>query len=457
MAYKRHTTILLLRLLLILVLMMCIPFAAWLMEPRQLIFTYLGILIILVALVLELNTFLGRTVGEMTRFLEHIRNRDFSLRFNEEESWGNRKNLYRTFNEVLGVYRDIRIEREVQFRFLEHIVELIEIGIIVFDQSGNVVLSNTAATDYTGIPILRSWKQLSEKNPDFALSVGQIEMSCKVLIESKSEGIAHRMMVQVSRIRMLEETCSLMTIQDVKGVVEEKETGAWIRLLSTLNHEIKNSVTPISSLADTIMMILEGKNSQLKPLEEIDQQNLSDVYLSVKTLRQRSKSLLGFIGEYHKLTRIPAPDPEDLICSDFLKETAQLYQNEGNGKNTDFVLNVEENISIRADRGLMEQVLINLIKNSMESFQDQSCPRITISCKRVESDVVLEIADNGAGIDSEILEDIFIPFFSTKSQGSGIGLSLVRQIIRLHGGDVRILSNPGDGTRVSLFIPSQYT
>jgi two-component system nitrogen regulation sensor histidine kinase NtrY len=177
MVYRRHFIGLLLRLIVILGVMVCVPLCISLAETGQLIFTLLVIGLILVALVLELYFFMNRTLRELTQFLEHIRNRDFSLRFNEKESKGDRKNLYRTFNEVLEIYREIRIEREVHFRFLEHMLELIEVGIIVFDQDGGVVLWNTAATSLTGTSRLGSWDQLVRKNEEFALQVGSIRES----------------------------------------------------------------------------------------------------------------------------------------------------------------------------------------------------------------------------------------------------------------------------------------
>lgn len=451
MVYKRHTVHLILRLILILTVMMSIPFVGRFTEPNQLVFTYLVIAVVLAALSAELYFYLNRTIRELTNFLEHIRNRDFSLRMNEKEVKGMRKNLYRTFNEVLQTYRDIQIEKEVQFRFLEHIIELIEVGIIVFDQKGKVVLSNTAAANLTGVPVLHSWEQLEKRNPELGSSVGSIEVSSRTLFESAASGSTSRLAIQVSRTRMLEDTYSLMAIQDIRGVVEQKETGAWIRLLSTLNHEIKNSVTPISSLADTIMMILQTEDGGFKSLDEFHEQNLSDIITSVETLRQRSKSLHGFIDEYHKLTRIPVPEPESLTCRSLLEETAALFAGQLETANTRLVLEVEDDFfEIRADRGLMEQVLINLVKNSLDALGNQPDPEIVIACKHSGHEVILSVSDNGAGIDEAILEDIFIPFFSTKSNGSGIGLSLVRQIMRLHGGDVSIRSKKGEGTVVYL-------
>lgn len=433
---------------------MCVPLCISLMEPGQLIFTLLVVGLLLIALTLELYYFLNRTLRELTQFLEHIRNRDFNLRFNEQESKGVRKNLYRTFNEVLEVYREIRIEREVHFRFLEHMIELIEVGIIVFDNDEGVVLWNTAASNLTGISALKSWEQVGRKNADFAAVVGTLKESLRVLYEPVNPGSYNRLVIQVSRTRMLDETYSLMTIQDISSVVDQKETGAWIRLLRTLNHEIKNSVTPISSLADTILMILQGDEGGYKSVGDLDQENLSDIIKSVETLQQRSKSLHSFIDEYHKLTKIPAPDPETFFCTSLFREIWDTFKSEMGS--TGIRLKLEEknpDLEIWADRGLIIQVMINLIRNSMDALAGQPEAEILLSCNKLPEELVLSVSDNGTGIDEDLMEDIFIPFFTTKNSGSGIGLSLVRQIMRLHGGHVRMSSQKGEGTTVCLVFP----
>lgn len=454
MAYRRYFIGLILRLLVILGVMVCVPLCISLAEPGQLIFTLLVIGLILVALVLELYFYMNRTLRELTQFLEHIRNRDFNLRFNEKESRGDRKNLYRTFNDVLEVYREIRIEREVHFRFLEHMVELIEVGIIVFDQDGRVVLWNTAATNLTGIPASGSWDQLVRKNAEFALQVGTIQESGRMLLEPLKQGSSGRLVVQVSRTRMLEESYSLMTIQDISSVVDHKETGAWIRLLRTLNHEIKNSVTPISSLAETIMMILKGEDGQYKSVTELEQENLEDIIASVETLQQRGLSLRSFIDEYHKLTRIPAPDPVSFSCASLFREIRDTFRSELDREGIRLV--IEEGntgTEIRADRALIGQAMINLVRNSQDALSGQAEAEILLSCKALPEELQLSVSDNGTGIDEDLMEDIFTPFFTTKTGGSGIGLSLVRQIMRLHGGQIKITSKKGAGTSVCLVFP----
>jgi nitrogen fixation/metabolism regulation signal transduction histidine kinase len=451
MAYRRNTVLLIARLVIILGVMMCIPLATVLSDPGQLVFTYLIIGLVMVGLITELVLFLNRTNRELTGFLENIRNRDFSIRFNEEDARGGRKKLYRTFNEVLQAYRDIRIEKEIQFRFLDQIVEMIEVGIIVLDRENRIVLMNTAAGNLAGIPKPETWGLVQEKNPGFASAVDDLNGSGRRLYESGTAAGSIRLVIQASRTTMLDDPYLLITFQDVRSVVDEKETGAWIRLMRTLNHEIRNSVTPIASLADTILMILKHGDGRPKTPDEIDPAGLADVVTSAETLQQRSSSLHKFIGEFSKLTRIPSPEPGDLRVLSLLGETASLFERDLAKQNIGLKLdNTIPDLHIKADRELVQQVLINLVKNSMEALSGCPDPEIILGCSEKDGTITLSVKDNGVGIDPKLLDDVFVPFYSTKKEGSGIGLSLTRQIMRLHGGDVRIVSTKGKGTIVYL-------
>jgi nitrogen fixation/metabolism regulation signal transduction histidine kinase len=451
MVYRQNKLLLVLRLTVILAVVLCIPLAISLIEPEQLVFTFIVISLVLVLLSIELFIFLNRTNRELSGFLENIRNREFSIRFNEEDTRGSRRELYKTFNEVLKIYHDIRIEKEVQFRFLDHMVELIDVGIMVLDQQDKVVLTNTAAGNLSGVPSAESWKQVTAKNPGFAASVDRLKGSGRELFTSRTAGSATTLMIQVIRTSMLDEPYTLITFQDVRNIVEDRETGAWMRLMRTLNHEIKNSVTPISSLADTLMMILSTGDGRPKKIKDLIPKNLEDIHESVKTLQLRSNNLHSFIEEYNKLTKIPVPNPEDIKVASLLEETVSIFR--GTHEYPEVQITIakhEPGLTIHADNMLMQQVLINLIKNSMEANREGSEPSIILSAGRSGNITTINVEDNGEGIAEDILDNVFVPFYSTKKQGSGIGLSLTRQIMRLHGGNVRISSKPGAGTIVYL-------
>jgi nitrogen fixation/metabolism regulation signal transduction histidine kinase len=451
MVYKQNTLFLVLRLMVILAVMMTIPFITTFIERDQLIFTYLVIALILGILVFELIRFTNRSNRELTEFLQHILNRDFNLSFNVDKAWGSRKDLYRTFNDVLQTYKEIKIEKEVQFRFLDHIVELIEVGIMVLDQHNRVVLINSSAEALSTANSPGTWEQVRKKNRTFADAVDQVKGPQRVLCEFRTGQETTRLVIHVNRTSMLEEPYILITFQDLGSVAEDMETGAWVKLMRILNHEIRNSITPISSLTETIIMILQHENGRRKEPGQISPQNLSDIMTSLEALQQRCDNLLQFISDYQKLTKIPAPSPVEIELKSFLEEIHSLFSGELEKRNIKFNLETESaNLIVRADRNLLQQVLFNLVKNSMEALENVKDPLLIIRILREGGQHLVSIEDNGTGIEADIMDEIFVPFYTTKPQGSGIGLSLARQIMRMHGGNIRISSKPGEGTVVYL-------
>ena len=451
MVYKQNTLFLALRLMVILAVMMAIPFLTRFIEKDQLIFTYVVIVLILGVLIFELIRYTNRSNRELTEFLQHILNRDFNLRFNVDKARGTRKELYRTFNDVLQTYKDIKIEKEVQFRFLEHIVELIEVGIIVLDQSQKVVLINSSAEALVKVSSPGTWEQVRKKNQTFTDAVDQVKGSQRVLCESKSGHKTMRLVIHVNRTSMLEEPYTLVTFQDIGSVAEDMESGAWVRLMRILNHEIRNSITPISSLAETIMMILHHENGHPKELAQLNPQNLSDIQISIETLRQRSDNLHQFIDDYQKLTKIPAPVPMKIELQSFIEEIHSLFRTDFDTRKIKFLSEIEpDDQMLRADRNLLQQVMINLVRNGMDALENMNNPELIIRSQIEKGSIRISITDNGDGIDQGILDEVFVPFYTTKPQGSGIGLSLARQVMRMHGGNIWITSRKGEGTTVYL-------
>ena len=451
MVHKQNTLFLVLRLMVILAVMMAIPFLTIFIEKDQLIFTYLVIVLILGVLIFELIRFTNRSNRELTEFLQHILNRDFNLRFNVDKARGTRKELYRTFNDVLQTYKDIKIEKEVQFRFLEHIVELIEVGIIVLDQSQKVVLINSSAEALVKVSSPGTWEQVRKKNQAFTDAVDQVKGSQRVLCESKSGQQSMRLVIHVNRTSMLDEPYTLVTFQDIGSVAEDMESGAWVRLMRILNHEIRNSITPISSLAETIMMILHHENGLRKELAQLNPQNLSDIHISIEALQQRSDSLHQFINDYQKLTKIPAPVPMKIELQSFIEEIHSLFRTDFDKWKIKFLSEIEpEDQMLRADRNLFQQVMINLVRNGLDALENVINPELVIRSQTKKGSIRISVTDNGAGIDQDILDEVFVPFYTTKPQGSGIGLSLARQVMRMHGGNIWITSRKGEGTTVYL-------
>lgn len=241
-----------------------------------------------------------------------------------------------------------------------------------------------------------------------------------------------------------------MSLQNIQSELEEKEMEAWQNLVRVLTHEIMNSVTPISSLAGTIESDLRQHFDE--DADQLSEDEMRDIHLSLQTISKRSEALIRFVKEFRSLTSIPKPKPAVFSARTLLDEVCMLHKSELGEKGISAQIEVyPEDLTILADKGMIEQVLINLVKNAIQSFDDQAEKTLTLRAFVSEkSRPVIMVKDNGPGIDPDALEKIFIPFFTTKKTGSGIGLSLSRQIMRQHQGTLTVKSELGKGTEFYL-------
>ena len=246
---------------------------------------------------------------------------------------------------------------------------------------------------------------------------------------------------------MIDKHYKLITLQDINSEIEQKEIEAWHKLIRILTHEIMNSVTPISSLSETMQGMLINKNGSQKMLVEIRDDTITDILFSLNTIQKRSESLLTFVENYRRLTRVPKPVMQQVQLKPWLASIENLMREELIRESISLVIDLEdENQALNLDPTLVEQVLINLVRNSIHALEGRLDKRIEIKSYQDESATVIEVSDSGKGIPEKELKDIFIPFFSTKKDGSGIGLSLSKQIMSLHGGRIRVRSKVDEGT-----------
>ena len=455
MAYKSFVINIVVRITLILITSLLIARFYFVMESSQLVFSFLVSFSVLTFQVVELLWFATRTNRELSRFFLSIKHSDFSVNYSTNNKKSHISELHEAFNLITRSFKEVKIEREKQFEFLQLIVEQISIGLIAINGKNDIILMNSSAEKILGVQKPKTWKQLEIKLNEFTKHIDEIRLGGKKLIDLSGNSSV-QLSVNVGISILLDEPHRIISFQDIKNEIEQKETEAWIRLIRILNHEIMNSVTPISSLTETILMILGNDENQIK-LAELNEQKLADVIRSVKTIQKRSEGLFNFVTEYRKLTKIPTPKMEDILVNELIENVEQLWKPEMGKKQINLTKHLQhKNLKIKADPNLIEQVLINLVKNSIQALKNITDPQLTISVFRIEETVSIEIKDNGAGIPASILNDIFVPFYTTKEKGSGIGLSLSRQIMRMHGGTIKVHSEQNIETIFSLeFYNSQ--
>ena len=387
--------------------------------------------------------YLDRTNRELTRFLEAIKYADFSQSFNYRQLGGTFEKLGRAFSNVIDDFREQRSKTEEQHRYLQTVVQHIGIGLISFNQDGEVELMNTAAKRIIDLPVLRNIAALKEPYPELYETLATLKSGNRSLVKLSNNGMVMQVAVSATLFKMRGQQFKLVSLQNISAELEEKEMEAWENITRVLTHEIMNSITPISSLSDTVRSLLEGEATEENGKARLTASTLDDVQSALETIHRRSRGLMQFVQSYRDFTRVPEPEYEQIRVEDLLKRVKNLMKGETSAQNVEIVTRVDpESLEISADPQLTEQVLINLIKNALRATKDTAQPKITLKGVQRNNHTCIDVIDNGKGITEEAKGKIFIPFYSTQQsknrKGSGIGLSLSRQIMRQHNGSLTV-------------------
>ncbi len=395
----------------------------------------------------SLITFLDRSNENMASFLDSIQFDDLSYSFKTESRDPSVKRLHKEMNEAMLKLRSARREKDSEFLFFKNIVMHVGIGLIVFKEDGSIEIFNSAARKLLKMNKAEKIRDFSVVSEALVNVFEKLKTGGRELVRAKIGEELVQLSVYAIELTLRGENVKLISIQNIQSELEEKEMEAWQNLVRVLTHEIMNSVTPISSLAGIV-------EEELKPYvndaynEPLTREQLSDIHLSLQTISKRSDGLIHFVKEFRSLTSIPKPRPVEINVGVLLGELTVLHKRELADLNIQLLISVyPEDLTISADKNMVEQVLINLLRNAMQAFEEQDNRIIEIRAfVNEKSRPVISVKDNGTGIDSEAMEKIFIPFFTTKKTGSGIGLSLSRQIMRQHQGTLTVKSTVGKGT-----------
>lgn len=395
--------------------------------------------------------YLFRYVSQTNRLLatafESIKYDNFSEQLNTQLSDTSFKPLCRELNRIMAKFQKNRLEKEQQFQYFNAVVHQTGTGLISIRESGRINLINRAARMMLNIPPVTHIRQLESENKAFVELLNRMQTNEKALFDVADTGGASQLAVYTSEVRSKGDYYRLITIQNIQNELEEKEMEAWKNLIRVLSHEIMNSITPIASLAATANLLVK-EGAATKP------EDSRDLRQALSTIEKRSQGLMQFVKNYRRFAQVPAPNLQILSVEDLFKRIDNLIRSKLQGHAIAFEFGVmPENLQIKADANLIEQVLLNLMTNAIEAVQDVTSPVIHLKAMTDEaSRVIIQVVDNGCGIEQAALSKVFIPFFTTKSEGSGIGLSLSRQIMRMHGATIRIESRPGRETVLSLIF-----
>ncbi|MDZ4715193.1 MAG: ATP-binding protein [Cytophagales bacterium] len=399
----------------------------------------------IVGQLLELYSFTSQTNRKLTRFLESVKYSDFISGFTADNKLGSSfRDLNAEFNEVLEAFRKARSEKEEHWQYLNTVVQQVRTGILSVDTNGDVQLINTNAKRFMGVVAIKNIRELEAKNPMLYKAILEVVPGKSTLFKSNQDFL---LTIQATELRIRGNSMKLLTLQNIQTELQQQEIEAWQNLTRVLRHEIMNSITPISSLTSTLREILDHDLTQKDDHYVLRDEGAMDLREGLTTIENRSKGLIKFIDAYREYTSLPQPKIKAVNVQQFLERIAQLMIPEIKKTSIEFTYSCQsEFLTVQADEEMLEQVLINLIKNSIESLADTLHGKISVTAHYELTHALIDVTDNGPGIIQEALNKIFVPFFTTKKKGSGIGLSLSRQIMQMHHGNLSVTSTPGVST-----------
>ncbi|MDN3547883.1 sensor histidine kinase [Mucilaginibacter aquaedulcis] len=441
MIFNRYEWRLLLRVFL---MFLALSAASYVVVKGQPLYLVIFVPLVIYA-VIEMIRFQKKAQDEVNQFVESIHYRDFSRHFDVRRAPNELKPLRKGFNDINTTFKLISRERETQYHYLQKILELVDTGILSFEEeSGNISWINEAFKNLIGIPYLKTVHSLEKREPSLYLELIKVKPGdSKIITVTRNQQLV-KILITASVMRSDDILYKLIAFQNVSEALDETESKAWQKLLNVMTHEIMNSVAPISSLADTLKNRLQSPEIA----NSIQNSELEDLELGIDTIKRRSEGLLKFTESYRSLNKITKLDLNKILVRDLFENLNSLMRPTLEKKNIELEIILRDpTLAIQADINLIEQVMINLLVNAIEAVKDREEPRLILSAEiQNNSKTLVKVTDNGLGMPPELLDKIFIPFFSTRKTGSGIGLSLCKQIMLLHKGNIQVQSTEGKGS-----------
>ena len=415
------------------------------------------LLLVLAIVITSLIIFFNKTNEEISTFLSSVLNEDSSLVFNENTGNRSYDRLHRSLNKLNEQIKDARMSMVIQEKFYQAVVENSSGGLLAFDNKGVIKLANSKTKELLGTGPLHNIHQLNRVNKELEQALEKIKAGDRLLLSIIIDESLLHLSLEASELRMKDEKVKVVALNDISHEINRQEVESWQKLTRILNHEIMNSIAPLTSLSSTISGFYKTDGRQ-KKISEIDESIISRTIRGLTVIEEHGKSLVSFVDSYRSLTRLPELKPSEIRVRDFFESIILLVSSIKNDLYPSVDLSVSarvepEDLMIRADESLMSRVLFNLVKNSLEAMQETDDPRLLLEAEKdPRGRNIIRVTDNGPGISSEILDNIFVPFFTTREKGSGIGLSLSRQIVNMHKGNITAKSSPGRGTAIIISI-----
>ncbi len=389
--------------------------------------------------------YLLRIRRDLLRLILALRNEDPTLRFSEEGSDPYFSAIHHGFNEIIRNFRLVRLDREAENQFFEATVNHIQFGMMAFDNQGKVELANQSFLKLFKLRELQTIQALDLISPGLSQWLAQLDEKTETLKKIDVDGSIHHMIFLVSLFRIRGKEITLVSVRDISREIDRNELEAWQKLMRVLRHEILNSISPITLISGNLSRMLAS---------ELKEQEMVDMKTGLDTIHRRATGLSRFLDAYSNLYQVPELEIKRIKAFELLTSISSLYKEQlENGSIECNIVCDDQAMEIGLDERMIEQVLINLLKNALDALRSTQDPLLTLSAWKKDNECFLAVKDNGAGIPEDQLDHIFIPFYSTRKEGTGVGLSFSQHIMRLHQGRIHVQSKQGTGSEFHLVFP----
>jgi len=395
--------------------------------------------------------YVSKTNAELVRFFDAARYADFSQRFEMSNLGAGFSDLGQAFSDILKRIQAVRTEQEKELRHLKALVEHVPVPLMSLHNQGELTLWNNSARRLFGTNPVTKLDDLEQFGPNFKQQIQNLKLGERLLVNIEVDNMSQQLTVNATQLVVAGSAEMLISMQDIRSELDGAQLEAWQDLVRVLTHEIMNSITPVASLAKTAVDLVEDVKTTAQQHPNIVSE-LDDVTDAVQTVARRSDGLMQFVGSYRRLTRLPPPKKQDMDVTTLFKQVTQIACQYWSEKNLSLKTRVEpESLSILIDVDMVEQMLINLLLNAEQALESTELPQVQLRASlNKRGHVVIEVADNGPGVSKELRQKIFVPFFTTKREGSGVGLALTRQVMIAHGGNVKIKDSEHNGANFVL-------
>lgn len=416
--------------------------AGFLFFGKHYVYTPAVLLFVELLAVLEVIYYLRRTQRKITRFFESALYHDFNFSFTQNDTNRDIRELHTALNNVAERFRERKTEAEENIKFHETVIDQVPLGILIFDKENNLIRYNRQARTVLGDNTTAYINRLLEKYQFLPDLPGYSQSATPFITELPKNDVTIKIAVLEQKFVHNKNIYKILTIQNFSDTLDKKEFENWQNIIRVLTHEIMNSLTPVVSLTETALQVARQTEAQ---------QNLLQ---SLEIAQKRSQGLLGFVHSYRKITNIKPLQKTRFPVEELLSSVAILKSEELKAKGIKLSTEITpEDLMLEADYELLEQVVINMVNNAADALKDTENPQIKLEAGYdYLNKVQLSVTDNGPGVSKDILDKIFIPFFTTKKQGTGIGLSLSKQIALMHGGSLYFEKYAPGNTRVIIKI-----